>query len=258
MPIRKIQSLANPEIRRVLRIIQRKDRSYWILEGKKLLEEARSSRILIQEVLASFDFWETQSGWIQELAKMAPVYLVPASIMRKVSSLKTPQGILGIAARPEEPAHTTLQSGFSALLTSIRDPGNFGTIVRSAEASGCLWLAYSFDCVDPFQPKVLRSSMGSLFRVPLKEIRDTNLFLKQQKENGVTIYALSPRGGTNLFGITPKNPALIVLGSESHGLPQSLPVDKFLSIPMSGKVESLNVAMAATLCFYRFGLELRP
>ena len=99
--------------------------------------------------------------------------------------------------------------------------------------------------------------MGSLFRVPLLEVLQIDEYLLQMKKLGIRTYALSPRAPISLFDVKPIYPSLIVLGSESRGVPESLPVDERISIPMAGKVESLNVAMAAAVCFYWFSREVR-
>jgi len=136
------------------------------------------------------------------------------------------------------------------LLVSIRDPGNFGAIVRTAEAFGCEWIAYTADCVDPFHPKVVRSAMGSLFRVPVIEVHDKNLFLKEQSKRNVSTCGLETKGGQSLIHWKPKFPLIVCIGSESHGLPVDLPVDEKLSIAMKGSVESLNAAVAAAVFLY--------
>src|SRR5262249_35591752 len=112
--------------------------------------------------------------------------------------------------------------------------------------------ATSADCADPYQPKAIRASMGSIFHMPPYEVTDAKQFLADLSSRGVTAYGLSPHSGSNLFETAPRFPAVIVIGSEASGLPPDLPVQERLCIPMQGKVESLNAAMAATVCFYHF------
>ncbi|HET6268281.1 MAG TPA: RNA methyltransferase, partial [Acidobacteriota bacterium] len=217
----------------------------WMIEGKKLFREAVASGVHFDELFVT----EWQLEWVSGIVK-SPVTVVPEKLLKKISSVQTPQGILGIAKRPAQ-KRPALPKGFAALLTSIRDPGNVGTMIRAAEATSCDWIATTADCADPYQPKAIRASMGSIFRLPPYEVTDAKQFLADLSSRGVTAYGLSPHSGFNLFETTPQFPAVIVIGSESTGLPPDLRV-KELRIPMQGKVESLNAAMAATVCFYHF------
>jgi TrmH family RNA methyltransferase len=97
--------------------------------------------------------------------------------------------------------------------------------------------------------------MGSLFRVPAFKIPDVRQYAEAMRARGVTLYALQTRGGRNLYQSVLKFPALILIGGEAAGIPDDMQADEQITIPMKGKVESLNVAMAGTLCFYRFGME---
>jgi RNA methyltransferase, TrmH family len=169
--------------------------------------------------------------------------------LKSISDVETPQGIVGVAQRPKQSSGLSLRK-VALLLISIRDPGNFGAIVRTAEACGCEWIAYSTDSVDPFQPKVVRSSMGSLFRVPIIEVKNVNVFLEEQMRQDISSCGLETRGGQSIDSWKPRFPLIVCIGSESHGLPPDLPVENKLSIPMKGKVESLNAAVAAALCLY--------
>jgi TrmH family RNA methyltransferase len=175
-------------------------------------------------------------------------HLISAKLMRQISDMDTPPGILGIAKKPAV-AKTTFQR-LAVFLISIRDPGNFGAILRSTEATGCEIIYYSSDCADPFQPKTVRSSMGSVFRAPLLEIKDPKSFLIQQKGNAIHVCGLVVHNGKSLFEWKPEAPILFCIGSESHGLPQDLYLTEKISIPMQGKVESLNAAVTASLCLY--------
>jgi TrmH family RNA methyltransferase len=141
---------------------------------------------------------------------------------------------------------------FAALLNAVRDPGNLGAIIRTAEASGCEWIACSRDCADPFQPKSVRASMGSIFRVPAFKVHDLDGFVADQRGRNVNVVALHPRNGADLPSIHPVAPSLIVIGGETAGIPGTIEVDTWIRIPMKGKVESLNTAVAASLCFYHF------
>ena len=243
---RKIDSASNPRIKKVVRLLRSSSDTDWIIEGKKLFLEAISSGVIFEELFVT----ESQLPLVAGFVKF-PVTVVPEKLLKKISTVQTPQGILGIARRPAK-KRPSIPTGFAALLFSIRDPGNVGTMIRAAEATSCDWIATTADCADPYQSKAIRASMGSIFRVPPIEVTDAKQFLTELSSQGVTTYGLSPHSGSNLFETAPRFPAVIVIGSESAGLPSDLPVQEELRIPMQGKVESLNAAMAATVCFYHF------
>lgn len=227
-----------------------------LIEGSNLVREALRSGLRIRTLVATEDRWEREKGWLRELEEEqgAEIALVSKAAMRAISAVETPPGIIAVADRlqaafTEEP----VPARFAAFLFSIRDPGNLGTLVRTAEAAGFEFLACSPDTADPEQPKVIRASGGSIFRVPVIEIAQPDSYLKSLIAAGVAVYALQPRGGANPGQLQVRTPAMILVGSESHGLPSSLPAGcQPLSIPMAGKVESLNASTAAAICFYYF------
>jgi TrmH family RNA methyltransferase len=169
--------------------------------------------------------------------------------MRDVTTLETPPGILAVARKAsQEPKQAP--AGTAIFANSIRDPGNLGTLIRSAEAAGCEFLACSHDTVDPYSPKVLRASMGSIFRVSVFKVPDTKSYLESLRTIGVAVYALSPHKGINLFAFRTKRPFVLIVGGETAGMPSEYEPDGFLKIPMSDKVESLNAAVAGSIAIF--------
>jgi len=257
--MRRIESAQNPRIKELRKRQSSKSfaRDFLLIEGRKLLREALASGIDVREVFVTSDAWEQEKRWLGPLENGAvAVTLIGQAALERLSTLETPPGILAIAARPAAPAHAAPRR-FGALLFSIRDPGNLGALIRSAEAAGFEFVACSKDTADPMQPKVLRASMGSCFRVPVFRVADTEEYLEGMRKSGVRLYGLQPRDGKILTETEVKAPALVLIGSESHGLPADLPDYHPVSIPMAGKVESLNAAMAATVCFYYFAFFSR-
>ncbi|HEY4492057.1 MAG TPA: RNA methyltransferase [Acidobacteriota bacterium] len=238
-----------------MKYLHGRNKQIWLLEGKKLIDEAARSGVTLEEIFVIRSFWEKELKWLQSL--QTSIFLVTATLLKQLSGVQSPQGVVAAARRiiPREIRQIT--HGFGTLLYSIRDPGNFGAILRTAEAAGCSFVGYTSDCVDPYQPKVVRGSMGTILRMSLSEVREPLGFLNKLKENGVRRYALFPTGGSNLFALKPQYPCLVIIGSESQGLPQDLAVDERLSIPMAGKINSLNAAVAAGVCFYHFTQSLR-
>lgn len=250
--MKRIVSNSNPRIKEAVRISRGKVKGYWIVEGKRLFHEALESGILFEMILVTEPVIRMEKRTLFELENAgAEILFVTPAILNRLSNVEKNQGILGIASRVTAPAPEKPKR-FAGLLHSLRDPGNFGTLIRTAEATGCEFLAYSADCADPFQPKVVRASMGSIFRVPLAKIARISDYLTDLRASGVHLYALSPHGGVSLDTFQPEFPALIIVGSESGILPEDLAGEQTISIPMQGKVESLNAGIAAAICFYQF------
>jgi TrmH family RNA methyltransferase len=249
--MRMIQSSSNPRIQKVKKIGKNRQEKLFLIEGKKLLMEAIGAGLTFEEIFATPEVCATEQQWLEPLEHQgASVYMLSSNLLRSISEVETPQGILGLARKPP-PAKSVSIAKLALFLISIRDPGNFGAILRTAEASGCEWVAYSSDCVDPFLPKVVRASIGSLFRVPLVEIKDPKSFLHQELQSNAQTCGLITREGRCLFEWKPVFPLVVCIGSESQGLPGDLSLTEKVSIPMRGKVESLNAAVAAAICLYR-------
>lgn len=248
--MRTILSSSNPRIKRIKQLNKSRKQSRFLIEGKKLLQEALEARVQLEEIYMTAEVSLKERTWIRELETQGMQLMqVTSSVFKSISDVQTPQGILGVARRPVHAQASSLSS-LALLLISIRDPGNLGAIVRTAEACGCEWVACSQDCADPFQPKVIRSAMGSLFRVPVLEIEEPIAFLREQAKKKVATCGLDARGGTRLTDWKPGFPLILCIGSESHGLSPDLPLTQRVAIPMKGSVESLNAAVAAAVCLY--------
>ncbi len=148
----------------------------------------------------------------------------------------------------------TLPTGATFVLVADRlaDPGNAGTIVRTAEAAGADAVALTAGSVDPYNPKVLRASAGSIFRVPVVE-----LDLADLRAAGLRLVATSSHHGVVYTAADLRRPVAVVLGNEAHGLPAHAPVDDWVTIPQHGEIESINVAMAATVLAFEVARQRR-
>ncbi len=170
----------------------------------------------------------------------APVWTVGDGVLAKVGSVVTPQGVMATARIPE--IAPVADGDFAVELAGVADPGNAGTIVRTAVAAGAQAVVFSPESVDPWNPKTVRASAGALFRVPLAETGPKGERVGADPHRG------DPYDQADLTG-----PLTLVVGNEAHGLDQldqSAAIDRWVSIPMADSVESLNVASAtAILCF---------
>jgi TrmH family RNA methyltransferase len=178
----------------------------------------------------------------------APVYELAPGVAERVASTVSPRPVLAVARRVDVGLDTLVgRGGFAVVAAGVADPGNAGTMLRSAEAAGADGVVFTAGSVDVFNPKVVRASAGALFRVPVVVEVD-----------GAALGALGvPLLGTAAAGGVPYDECAalgeacaLVLGNEAHGLPAGLALDGLVTIPHAGRAESLNVAMAATvLCF---------
>ncbi|HSE43450.1 MAG TPA: RNA methyltransferase [Acidobacteriota bacterium] len=243
-----IESSANPRIKNVKKILAGKIATDCIIEGKRLFKEAVNSGMEITQIFVTKNGFE---DLIFKSSKDVATFIVPESLMSEISTVDTPPGIIAVAKRKMQ-SPIQLKSGFAAFAWSIRDPGNFGTIIRTAEASGCEFIACTNDNVDAYSPKVMRASMGSVFRIPIYTVEDPESYLSKQKSLGIRLCGLVPRNGENIFSKKLPERAMIILGGETTGIPESIDLDYKFSIPMLGAVESLNVGVAASVAFYQF------
>lgn len=225
-----------------------------MIEGPTLIREALAAGVIIQEAFAVSD---VDAPLVEELAAAgAIVRCVTPEVLARAVDTVTPQGVAAIAGRIEVEPEVAIAAAATGplvlVLVDVGDPGNAGTLLRVAEASGAAAVLFCGDTVDPCNPKCVRASAGALFHLPVAIGGGAVGVLERLHEAGVTSVGTVVRDGTPYDTTDLTRPVAIVLGSEAHGLPGSLGslVDLRLTIPMEGRSESLNVAMAgAVLCF---------
>lgn len=194
------------------------------------------------------------------------IYTVKDSVFDSLSKTVTPQGILCAVSKPEHDLKEILslackndgsdtlidtQSRF-LILENIQDPGNLGTMLRTAEAAGASGIIMSRDCADIFNPKVIRSTMGSVFRVPFVYVEDFTGAVQVLKKSGITVYAAYLHGGESMREMQFDKKCAIMIGNEGNGLTDEAVsvADKRVFIPMAGQIESLNAAIAAAILLF--------
>ena len=235
--MRRIESATNPLVKTLRRLAHPSKReAQFLLEGKKLVAAALASGTEIETIVVS-------SAYRGAPPPNASTIELDDPLFRNVSTLESPEGILAIARRPSLAAP---RSGLIAVAAGIQDPGNLGAIARVVEATGAAGLIVLKGSTDPFGPKAVRGSMGSVLRVPVCEVSDTS------ELEGFRKIALVPRGGSDYRETDWASPCAVVLGGESAGIDDEMlsRCDAKVSIPMHGEVESLNVATAAALVLY--------
>lgn len=184
------------------------------------------------------------------------IHEVTPAVLARATDTVTPQGMAAVAARPaatvEQAVAAAAAGPLALVLVDVQDPGNVGTLLRAAEAAGAVAVLCCGGTVDPWSPKCVRASAGALFHLPVVNGGEATTVLAQLAEQGARTVATVVREGTPYDHLDLTGPVAVVLGSEAHGLPGEVVelVDDVVTIPMAGRSESLNVAMAGSiLCF---------
>jgi TrmH family RNA methyltransferase len=228
----------------------RRARGEFLCDGEKLLKEARGNGAEITAVLFSGTAPEGLPGSV-------PVYSVPHDIIESVSPLKTPQDIL-FSCRMPDSSRALSAGGFHLILEGIQDPGNVGTVLRTAGAFNAGSVILTGGCADPYHPKTVRATMGAIFRQPVVSASLSDIMAL--KNAGLRIYgaALCPES-RDVRDVTFHH-AAVAIGSEGRGLSKELLslCDEKIIIPMSPKCESLNAAVAASIIMWEAAKKREP
>lgn len=208
-----------------------------MVQGRVLLEEAVAAGITVHEVYL-------REGEAEPRNVRCVPYVLDARTFDSVNDTSTPQGVLAVCAIPGVRAPVVTASDWYVVADNISDPGNLGTIIRSAEAAGASGVILSGQSVDVWAPKTVRASAGAVFHVPVHELSD----LAAVRGLGLRVLGTSSHEhGQSIYEADLAGPLAVVLGNEAHGLPDDAPVDGWVTIPHAGRSESLNVAMAASV-----------
>ena len=221
-----------------------------MIEGPVLVAEAMAAGIPVEELLVA-------PGVAPDLVASAEragiaVRVVRPEVLDRALDARTPPGVAAVAGRFDQGLAEVLgaaRGGCSLVLADVADPGNAGTLVRAAEAAGALAVLFSAGSVDPTNPKCVRASAGALFHLAVSCEGATAQVLEALGDEGIRRVATVVQGGTPYDEVDLSGAVALVLGNEAHGLPPDLDelIDARVSIPMAGRSESLNVAMAGSL-----------
>ena len=241
--------------RRSLRELQsnadRDAQQLFIAEGEKLCKELLSSNYQTEYVVVRTPVSPSIEIITNEfLTRGIDVYEANDHTFSQISDARSPQGILAVVHYPD---YMNITSERIIILDGISDPGNAGTIIRTADWFGFDTIVFTGNSAHRFHPKSVRATMGSLWRVHLHQTADAETFINEHL-NGYKLYGASLRAKLSLSDCTPKGKYALVFGSESHGISseiRSLITDEY-SIPSFGNAESLNVAVAAGISLYHF------
>jgi RNA methyltransferase, TrmH family len=228
--------------------------SAFVLEGPRIVEDALRRGAVFDAIFLGPNA-RTAFRDLLELAAVddVPVFDLKEGVLEKLGSTRTPQPVLAVATIPSRPTMASLTGAGPVLVAvGVSDPGNLGTLVRSAEAFGCAGIVCCGDSVDVYNPKVVRSSAGAVLGLPIVAPRagarnDPLESLAELRGAGRKLYGATA-SGEPAWSVDLTEPVAVVLGNEARGLSDAIlaAVDGLISIPMAGAVESLNVAMAGT------------
>lgn len=248
-----ITSTDNKRIKNVIALLEkskaRKEQDAFVIEGIKLFEEVPSDRIL--EVFVA----ESYKGPRAKLDK-TPHEVVKDDVFRKMTDTLTPQGILCVVKKEHYKLESLLKGNDGSpcflVLDRLQDPGNLGTIMRTAEGAGITGVIMSFDTVDIYNPKTVRSTMGSIFRVPFVYTDDLASAIGSLKAAGVECYAAHLKGTGSCYDYDYIKPTAFFIGNEGNGLSDEIAnlADTYIRIPMGGQLESLNAGVSAAILMY--------
>lgn len=274
-----ISSKDNKKIKYIRSLLEkgniRKKNRQFVVEGIKLVDEALEYGKVLEIVLAESLYKEIISGDLSKnvllaengknitnyVKKTNSTVVVSDAVFKTVSETISPQGAAAVVEMPE---YGLLEKDFLnqaynkngkiklLILEDTADPGNLGTIMRTAEAAGVTGVIMSKGTVDIFNPKVVRSTMGSIFRLPFAYVEDLKETIKELKTQGISFYATHLKGEKSYKAIKYSDRSAILIGNEARGLSDEVAdlADTYVLIPMQGKVESLNAAVAAALMMY--------
>lgn len=271
-----INSTSNKQVKRVVNLRSkakaRREEGMYVVEGLRMCRELEPDTVDALYVTQDFAAQQDNRAW---LAGFGPE-LVSGDVMNVMADTRTPQGILAVVKQKTytmdhilgirhkdqgEEGSSLAASGPLAvmILETIQDPGNLGTIIRAGEGAGITGIVMNRDTADIYNPKVIRSTMGSVFRMPFVYVDDLHEACRRMKEHGVSLFAAHLKGMNNYDQEDYTDNVGFLIGNEAGGLTDGTAAlaDCLVKIPMEGKVESLNAAIAASVLMFETARQRR-
>ena len=245
-----LTSVKNPKVAAAVRLRKRTFRDAekrFLVEGNQGVREALEIPGGL-EILFTTQMSEPAATRARDLG--IEVHEVSGDVMSRLTATVTPQGLVAVAPFRDISLSQMPSEGCLCVLHEVRDPGNAGMVIRSADAAGAGGVVFSETSVDLYNPKTVRASAGSLFHLPITKGLDTPDALASLKGRGFRVLAMAADGQAELYRCDMTGPVVFLLGNEAHGLPSEVRAlaDQVVRVPIAGKAESLNLAAAATVC----------
>ncbi len=256
--MQKITSKDNEFVKHIKKLKDKKYRdesNEYVIEGIKLVKEAIQEKASIKQIIICEDCEDSgviPKDLMYEIAKYECVY-VAKKVFNSLTEVVNPQGIIAIINKNTGENQINYAEEIIVALDDIQDPGNLGTILRTADSVGLTQILVSKGTADAFNPKVVRSTMGAIFRVKIIECEDLKQTLKELKKHKFEVVVTSLQTEESFYDIN-YNKKVIVIGNEANGVKQEIQdmADKKVKIPMLGKTESLNAAVATGIMLYEY------
>ena len=252
----ELTGLQNPVVKAAAELKQKKYRTQnglYLAEGLRTAEEAVAYKAVETLFYVATDDDRTMRLLEDAAIQNIKLVCVNENVMKKIADTETPQGIIAVCKMRQPKLETLLAGGKMLLvLDRVGDPGNIGTMLRTADAAGIGGLVLLKGCADIYAPKTVRSSMGSLFHIPVLSGVSEQEFVSAAKKAGYDLLVTCLDGADNLYKADLSGRIAFVMGNEAGGVSETLleKADKRVYIPMAGRAESLNVAMAAGIVMF--------
>lgn len=247
----EIESKNNNLFKEIKKLKEKKHRiksNKYLIEGLRFVEEAIKSKVSIDSIIFTESFKEKNPDLFLKINENIKLIQMNEALLKQLCSTENPQGIVGVINMQNK----ELKSGeLVVLVDKVQDPGNMGTIIRTAHAAGAAGIVMTKGTVDIYNDKTLRSTMGSIFYIPIVE--DGSLdFVKSLKKEGYKLVVSSLQGKNNFFEENLQGKVMIAVGNEGNGVSDEVYdiADIKVKIPMPGEAESLNVAVATSIMIY--------
>ena len=253
-----ITSKDNDFVKHVKKLKEKKFREEYnefLVEGIKMIEEAINEDAVIKHIVVCDDC-KTQSSipsdLLYEIAKYDCIY-VTEKLFKYLSEVQNPQGILAIVEKNNHVTDIDYQADIIVALDDVQDPGNLGTILRTVDSIGLTQILVSRGTADCYNPKVVRSTMGAIFRIKIIECEDLLKSLKEARKHKFKVMVSSLQTDNSIYDVN-YNKKLIVIGNEANGVEKEIQdlADEKVKIPMIGKTESLNASVATGIILYEY------
>ena len=247
----EIESKNNNLFKEIKKLKEKKHRiksNKYLIEGLRFVEEAIKSKVSIDSIIFTESFKEKNPDLFLKINENIKLIQMNETLLKQLCSTENPQGIVGVINMQNK----ELKSGeLVVLVDKVQDPGNMGTIIRTAHAAGAAGIVMTKGTVDIYNDKTLRSTMGSIFYIPIVE-DDSLDFVKLLKKEGYKLVVSSLQGKNNFFEENLQGKVMIAVGNEGNGVSDEVYdiADIKVKIPMPGEAESLNVAVATSIMIY--------
>ena len=266
MPNHPISSLRSPHVERVKALLSsrgkkvRRERGEFVVDNLPAIFSAIKNRNpnfpSIKTLYYSESGLEKLTHAVGEIPAGLESYLVTSEVLAQMADVESPQGVLAVAAQSKfDLAQIFKSSKKIAYFWQLQDPGNAGTVIRSADGCGFDAVLFSDESVDIYGPKVVRATVGSLWNIPVLEEISLSTLITFATEYGYAIVALDAKSEIDIANVDKANKTILVFGNEARGIPDLPNSVSLAAIPMRGKTESFNVASAATIAMYEVGLR---